>query len=402
MNETFSKLVEMTAFGNLTWGTILMLFIAFLLLYLGIRKQYEPLLLVPIGFGVMLANLPLAGLGIVDNSLVQAADGTYMNLLDIANEYGIMNFLYYALIKTGLLPPIIFMGVGALTDFGPMLRNLKLSLFGGAAQIGIFSVLIVAVLVGFQLNEAASLAIIGGADGPTAIYTTIKLAPHLLGPIAISAYSYMALVPVIIPLVANLTMKKSEFKIHMKKMDRTFPPKHEIKHLKTVKIIFPIVLGVVVALFVPSAAPLVGMLLFGNLVKEIGANTSRLSEAASGPIMNTATIFLGLTVGATMTAEVFLRAQTLGIIIGGFFAFAISVAGGIYAVKIHNMFAKKKINPLVGATGLSAVPMASRVANEIALKHDRTNHILQYCMASNVSGVIGSAVTAGVLITFLG
>ena len=402
MNETFSKLVEMTAFGNLTWGTILMLFIAFLLLYLGIRKQYEPLLHVPIGFGVMLANLPLAGLGIVDNSLVQAADGTYMNLLDIANEYGIMNFLYYALIKTGLLPPIIFMGVGALTDFGPMLRNLKLSLFGGAAQIGIFSVLIVAVLVGFQLNEAASLAIIGGADGPTAIYTTIKLAPHLLGPIAISAYSYMALVPVIIPLVANLTMKKSEFKIHMKKMDRTFPPKHEIKHLKTVKIIFPIVLGVVVALFVPSAAPLVGMLLFGNLVKEIGANTSRLSEAASGPIMNTATIFLGLTVGATMTAEVFLRAQTLGIIIGGFFAFAISVAGGIYAVKIHNMFAKKKINPLVGATGLSAVPMASRVANEIALKHDRTNHILQYCMASNVSGVICSAVTAGVLITFLG
>ena len=402
MNETFSKLVEMTAFGSMTWGTVLMLFISFLLLYLGIRKQYEPLLLVPIGFGVMLANLPMAGLGIVDNSLVQAADGSYMNLMDIASQFGIMNFLYYALIKTGLLPPIIFMGVGALTDFGPMLRNLKLSLFGGAAQIGIFSMLLVAVLVGFQLNEAASLAIIGGADGPTAIYTTIKLAPHLLGPIAISAYSYMALVPVIIPLVANLMMKKSEFKIHMKRMDKEFPPKHEIKHLKTVKIIFPIVLGVVVSIFVPSAAPLVGMLLFGNLVKEVGANTGRLAEAASGPIMNTATIFLGLTVGATMTAEVFLRAQTLGIIIGGFFAFAISVAGGILAVKIYNMFSKKKINPLVGATGLSAVPMASRVANEMALKHDNTNHILQYCMASNVSGVIGSAVAAGVLISFLG
>lgn len=395
-------MVEMTAFGSMTWGTVLMLFISFLLLYLGIRKQYEPLLLVPIGFGVMLANLPMAGLGIVDNSLVQAADGSYMNLMDIANQFGIMNFLYYALIKTGLLPPIIFMGVGALTDFGPMLRNLKLSLFGGAAQIGIFSMLIVAVLVGFQLNEAASLAIIGGADGPTAIYTTIKLAPHLLGPIAISAYSYMALVPVIIPLVANLMMKRSEFKIHMKRMDKEFPPKHEIKHLKTVKIIFPIVLGVVVSIFVPSAAPLVGMLLFGNLVKEVGANTGRLAEAASGPIMNTATIFLGLTVGATMTAEVFLRAQTLGIIIGGFFAFAISVAGGILAVKIYNMFSKKKINPLVGATGLSAVPMASRVANEMALKHDNTNHILQYCMASNVSGVIGSAVAAGVLISFLG
>ena len=252
-------MVEMTAFGSMTWGTVLMLFISFLLLYLGIRKQYEPLLLVPIGFGVMLANLPMAGLGIVDNSLVQAADGSYMNLMDIASQFGIMNYLYYALIKTGLLPPIIFMGVGALTDFGPMLRNLKLSLFGGAAQIGIFSMLLVAVLVGFQLNEAASLAIIGGADGPTAIYTTIKLAPHLLGPIAISAYSYMALVPVIIPLVANLMMKKSEFKIHMKRMDKEFPPKHEIKHLKTVKIIFPIVLGVVVSIFVPSAAPLVGM-----------------------------------------------------------------------------------------------------------------------------------------------
>lgn len=402
MQDILTKLADMTAFGNITWGIVLMLFISFLLLYLGIKKQYEPLLLVPIGFGVMLANLPMAGLGIVDNSLVQAADGSYMNLMDIAHEFGIMNFLYYALIKTGLLPPIIFMGVGALTDFGPMLRNLKLSLFGGAAQLGIFTVLLVAVLFGFQMNEAASLAIIGGADGPTAIYTTIKLAPHLLGPIAIAAYSYMALVPVIIPLVANMMMTKDEFKIHMKKMDKQFPPKHEIKHLKTAKIIFPIVLGVVVAIFVPSAAPLVGMLLFGNLVKEVGANTSRLAEAASGPIMNSATIFLGLTVGATMTAEVFLSPQTIGIIVGGFLAFAISVAGGITAVKVYNIFSKKKINPLVGATGLSAVPMASRVANEMALKHDKSNHILQYCMASNVSGVIGSAVAAGVLISFLG
>ena len=402
MQDILTKLVDMTAFGSITWGIVLMLFISFLLLYLGIKKQYEPLLLVPIGFGVMLANLPMAGLGIVDNSLVQAADGSYMNLMDIAHEFGIMNFLYYALIKTGLLPPIIFMGVGALTDFGPMLRNLKLSLFGGASQLGIFTVLLVAVLFGFQLNEAASLAIIGGADGPTAIYTTIKLAPHLLGPIAIAAYSYMALVPVIIPLVANMMMTKDEFKIHMRKMDKLYPPKNEIKHLKTAKIIFPIVLGVVVAIFVPSAAPLVGMLLFGNLIKEIGANTSRLADAASGPIMNTATIFLGLTVGATMTAEVFLSPQTLGIIVGGFLAFAISVAGGILAVKIYNMFSKKKINPLVGATGLSAVPMASRVANEMALKYDKSNHILQYCMASNVSGVIGSAVTAGVLISFIG
>lgn len=392
----------MTGFSTMGWETILMWLIAFVLLYLGIRKQYEPLLLVPIGFGVLLANLPGAGLGIVDTSLVMNADGSYMSLLDIASKHGIMNLLYFSLIKTGILPPIIFMGVGVLTDFGPMLRNLKLSLFGGAAQLGIFSVLIGAVLLGFTLPEAASLGIIGGADGPTAIYTTIKLAPHLLGPIAIAAYSYMAMVPVIIPAVAKLLMTEKEFKIHMKKMDKQYPPKHEIKNLKTVKIIFPIVLGVIVSVLVPSSAPLLGMLLFGNLVKEIGTSTSRLAEAASGPIMNTATIFLGLTVGATMTSGVFLSAQTLGIIVGGLLAFAISIAGGILAVKCFNLFSKKKINPLVGATGLSAVPMASRVANEVALKYDKSNHILQYCMASNVSGVIGSAVAAGVLISFLG
>ncbi len=402
MSEIFSNLIEMTGFSTMGWETILMWLIAFVLLYLGIRKQYEPLLLVPIGFGVLLANLPGAGLGIVDTSLVMNADGSYMSLLDIASKHGIMNLLYFSLIKTGILPPIIFMGVGVLTDFGPMLRNLKLSLFGGAAQLGIFSVLIGAVLLGFTLPEAASLGIIGGADGPTAIYTTIKLAPHLLGPIAIAAYSYMAMVPVIIPAVAKLLMTEKEFKIHMKKMDKQYPPKHEIKNLKTVKIIFPIVLGVIVSVLVPSSAPLLGMLLFGNLVKEIGTSTSRLAEAASGPIMNTATIFLGLTVGATMTSGVFLSAQTLGIIVGGLLAFAVSIAGGILAVKCYNLFSKKKINPLVGATGLSAVPMASRVANEVALKYDKSNHILQYCMASNVSGVIGSAVAAGVLISFLG
>ena len=402
MSDLFSNLTEMTGFNIMGWDTVLMWLIAFLLLYLGIRKQYEPLLLVPIGFGVLLANLPGAGLGIVDSSLVINADGSYMSLLDIASKHGIMNLLYFSLIKTGILPPIIFMGVGVLTDFGPMLRNLKLSLFGGAAQLGIFSVLIGAVLLGFTLPEAASLGIIGGADGPTAIYTTIKLAPHLLGPIAIAAYSYMALVPVIIPAVAKLLMTEKEFRIHMKKMDQQYPPKHEIKNLKTVKIIFPIVLGVIVSILVPSSAPLLGMLLFGNLVKEIGSSTSRLADAASGPIMNTATIFLGLTVGATMTSEVFLSAQTLGIIVGGLLAFGVSVAGGIFAVKTYNLFSKKKINPLVGATGLSAVPMASRVANEVALRYDKSNHILQYCMASNVSGVIGSAVAAGVLISFLG
>jgi carboxybiotin decarboxylase len=418
--ETLQNLYEMTAFSNLVRepGSLLMLVIGGILLYLGIRKQYEPLLLVPIAFGVVLANLPGGGMGVVPGEFIQL-DGLsqaanpehgqmalemehrYMNLFEIAHEYGIMNFLYYMLIKTGLLPPIIFMGVGAMTDFGPMLRNLKLSLFGAAAQLGIFIVLVFAIVFGFTPQEAGSLAIIGGADGPTAIYTTIKLAPHLLGPIAIAAYSYMALVPVIIPLVVRLTCSQKELKINMKEMDKLYPPKHQIKNLRAVKIAFPIILGIVISFFVPSAVPLLGMLLFGNLVKEIGANTLRLSEAASGPIMNTATIFLGLTVGATMTSEVFLDMQTLGIIVGGFLAFAVSVFGGILFVKIHNLFAKKKINPLIGATGLSAVPMSSRVANEIALKYDPKNHVLQYCMASNISGVIGSAVAAGVLISFL-
>ena len=333
--------------------------------------------------------------------MIELEGGRYMNLFEIASEYGIMNFIYYSLIKTGFLPPIIFMGVGALTDFGPMLRNLKLAFFGAAAQIGIFVVLLAAIFLGFTPQEAGSLGIIGGADGPTAIYTTIMLAPHLLGPIAIAAYSYMALVPVIIPLVANLLMTKKEFKINMRQQDKLYPPKHQIKNLKLVKILFPIILGVVTAIFVPSSVPLLGMLLFGNLIKELGTLTARLADAATGPIMNTATIFLGLAVGATMTHDVFLTGQTIGIVVGGFLAFAISIAGGIVAVKIYNIFSKKKINPLVGATGLSAVPMASRVANEMALKYDSSNHILQYCMASNISGVIGSAVAAGVLISML-
>lgn len=401
MENMLTELYEMTALGGFNFQVALMWLIAFVLLYLGIKKGYEPLLLVPIAFGVLLANFPGGGMGIVPAEFIELENDRYKNLFEIAHEYGIMNYLYYSLIKTGFLPPIIFMGVGALTDFGPMLRNLKLALFGAAAQIGIFSVLLVAVLLGFTLKEAASLGIIGGADGPTAIYTTIKLAPHLLGPIAIAAYSYMALVPIIIPLVANLLMSKKEFKINMRQMDKLYPPKHQIKNIRAVKIIFPIVLGCLTAIFVPSSVPLLGMLLFGNLVKEIGTSTSRLAEAATGPIMNTATIFLGLSVGATMTADVFLTPKTLGIVVGGFIAFAISIAGGIVAVKIFNLFSKKKINPLVGATGLSAVPMASRVANEMALKHDPTNHILQYCMASNISGVIGSAVAAGVLIAFL-
>ncbi len=391
----------MTAFGELFSQplTIVMLLLAFFLLYLGIKKKYEPLLLVPIAFGVLLANFPGGNMAVV--SATEAPEIVHLTIIEIAKEYGIMNMLYYTLIKTGLLPPLIFLGVGAMTDFGPMLRNLRLAFFGAAAQIGIFTVLISAVFMGYELNEAASLGIIGGADGPTAIYTAIILAPDLLGPIAIAAYSYMALVPVIIPFVVNLSVSKKELRINMKEQDQRFPNKTKIKDLKTLKIIFPIVLATMVALLVPSSVPLVGMLLFGNLIKEIGSDTQRLFTAASETIMNTATIFLGLTVGATMTAQSFLNADTLFIVVGGFIAFAISILGGIMAVKIYNIFNKKKINPLIGATGLSAVPMASRVANEIALKVDPKNHILQYAMSSNISGVIGSAVAAGVLISFL-
>lgn len=412
MGDILDRLYEMTAISNIAENPsfLLMYLIAFGLLYLGIVKKYEPLLLVPIAFGVLIANFPGGEMGVIQTDaagMVTLADGTVrsiwdMPLHDIAHEFGIMNYLYYGLIKTGLLPPIIFMGVGALTDFGPMLRNLKLAIFGAAAQFGIFAVLLVSLMLGFTPQEAASLGIIGGADGPTAIFTTIKLAPHLLGPIAIAAYSYMALVPVIIPLVVKLTCTKKELMINMKEQDKLYPPKGEIKNMRALKIIFPIAVTTIVAIFVPTAVPLVGMLMFGNLVKEIGADTSRLFNVASNGLMNAATIFLGLCVGATMTAEAFLNFQTLGIVVGGFCAFALSIASGIFMVKIFNLFSKKKINPLIGATGLSAVPMASRVCNGISTKYGPKNHVLNYCMASNISGVIGSAVAAGVLISFLG
>lgn len=399
--EELRALYEMTALDDLIQNplSLLMLFISCYLLYLGIYKRFEPLLLIPIAFGVLLANIPGGDLGIIPASDTNGI--MEMDVLEIAGNFGILNMLYYLLIKTGLLPPLIFLGVGAMTDFGPMLRNLRLALFGAAAQIGIFTVMIAAVATGFTLKEAAALGIIGGADGPTAIYTSIILAPHMLGPIAIAAYSYMALVPVIIPLVVRFTTTEQELRIHMKQQDTIYPSRVQIQNLKAVKILFPIALCILSGLFVPAALPLIGMLMFGNLIKETGSDTQRLFTAASETIMNTATIFLGLTVGATMTASSFLNFQTLLIIIGGFLAFMLSVAGGILAVKIYNLFADKKINPLIGATGLSAVPMSSRVANEIALKHDPTNHILQYAMSSNIAGVIGSAVAAGVLIAFL-
>lgn len=410
MQEILDNLWSMTALSDIgAQPTFLVMYLlAFVLLYLGIVKKYEPLLLIPIAFGVLIANFPGGGMGVIqaDPNGMVLVDGVQKNIYEmplheIAHDLGLMNYLYYALIKSGLLPPIIFMGVGALTDFGPMLRNLKLSIFGAAAQMGIFTVLLVALLAGFTPQEAGSLGIIGGADGPTAIFTTIKLAPHLLGPIAIAAYSYMALVPVIIPLVVKCLCSRKELMINMKEQDKLYPNKIEIKNMRVLKIIFPIAVTTIVAIFVPTAVSLVGMLMFGNLLKEIGSDTFRLFDAASNGIMNAATIFLGLCVGATMTVDAFLNLQTLGIVAGGFCAFALSIASGICMVKIWNLISKKKINPLIGATGLSAVPMASRVCNEISTKYDPKNHVLNYCMASNISGVIGSAVAAGVLISFL-
>jgi sodium ion-translocating decarboxylase beta subunit len=401
IQEIVRKLFAMTALDEIIAqpGALAMIAIGLALIYLGVRRRFEPLLLIPIGFGILLANFPGGNMGVISaNEENGIAD---LTIPQIAERHGIINMLYYTLIKTGLLPPLIFLGVGAMTDFGPMLRNLRLAFFGAAAQLGIFTVLVGAILIGFTPQEAGALGIIGGADGPTAIYTSIMLAPHLLGPIAIAAYSYMALVPVIIPFVVRLSASRSDLEINMKEQERRYPARLEIRDTKTVKILFPIALLIVVSLLVPTAIPLLGMLLFGNLVKEIGSDTHRLFHAASETILNTATIFLGLCVGATMTSVTFLTPQTLLIILGGFLAFCISVFGGIMAVKTYNLFVRKKINPLIGATGLSAVPMAARVANELALRYDPKNHLLQYAMASNISGVIGSAVAAGVLISFL-
>ena len=463
------------------WKSAIMLVIAVVLLFLGIVKKFEPLLLVPIAFGMLVTNLPGAEMfheilfagghvhwdlfggepitaqflsemlangvsadmlqpyadslmtaaqstfdpGVLDNLMAQLAAsgseavGTLSNQLDAlvtAEQYlasygitlsnvtvsvGLIDVLYLG-IKLGIYPCLIFMGVGAMTDFGPLIANPKSLLLGAAAQLGIFLTYVGCRLLGFTGAEASSIGIIGGADGPTAIFTTIKLAPHLLGPIAIAAYSYMALVPVIIPLVVKLLCSKKELMINMKEQEKLYPSKTEIKNLRVLKIIFPIAVTTIVALFVPTAVPLIGMLMFGNLIKEIGSDTSRLFDAAANSIMNAATIFLGLSVGATMTSEAFLNWTTIGIVVGGFLAFALSISGGIFFVKLFNLFSKKKINPLIGATGLSAVPMASRVCNEIATKYDPKNHVLNYCMSSNISGVIGSAVAAGVLISFLG
>ena len=402
MEDIFARLYEMTAFSNIIAEPqfLIMYAIAFILLYLGIKKKYEPLLLIPIAFGVLLANFPGGEMGVVqadENGMVMV-NGVMKNiwempLHEIAHDLGLMNFIYYMLIKTGFLPPIIFMGVGALTDFGPMLRNLRLSIFGAAAQLGIFTVLLVAILMGFTPKEAASLGIIGGADGPTAIFLSSKLAPNLMGAIAVSAYSYMALVPVIQPPIMRLLTTKHERLIRMK-------PPRVVSH--TEKVMFPIIGLLLTCFLVPSGLPLLGMLFFGNLLKESGV-TRRLAETARGPLIDTITILLGLTVGASTQASEFLTIDSILIFALGALSFIIATASGVIFVKIFNLVLGKdnKINPLIGNAGVSAVPDSARISQVIGLEYDPTNYLLMHAMGPNVAGVIGSAVAAGILLGFL-
>jgi oxaloacetate decarboxylase beta subunit len=370
------QLAQQSGVANLSLGNLVMFVVAGILIYLAIAKNYEPLLLIPIGFGAILANLPLAHMG--------------------SEGEGILAVIYDAGIRTELLPPLIFMGVGVLTDFRPLLGRPLTFLLGAAAQLGIFVAALGAFyLLGFNAQEAASIGIIGGADGPTSIFLTIQLAPHLLGPVAVAAYSYMSLVPIIQPPILRMMTTKAERAIDMPQA---------IPVSQRAAILFPIVTGILASLAVPSSAPLLGMLMFGNLLRESGV-TERLKKTAGGPMIDIVTILLGIVVGATMSADAFLTPQTLGILVLGAVAFSFSTAGGILFAKIINLFlsSDKKINPCIGASGVSAVPMSARVVQQFV--SDETNgkvNPLMPAMGPNVAGVIGSAVAAGVFLAMLG
>ncbi len=393
----------------MTPGHFLMIAVSCVLLYLAIVRGFEPLLLIPIAFGMLLANLPLAGIMSYPTSIAsilfpQEASPEEMARIAEMFEQGKFYFsvqtetpgglLYYLSMgnKLGIFPPLIFLGVGAMTDFSPLIANPKSLLLGAAAQFGIFFTFIGAILLGFTAQEAASTAIIGGADGPTAIFLTTKLAPHLLGPIAVAAYSYMALVPVIQPPIMKLLTTEEERGIVMKQL-RIVSKKE--------RIIFPIVVTIVVSLLLPPAATLVGMLMFGNLLKEC-AVADRLSETASNNMMNIITIMLGMCVGASATAEQFLTLATIKIIVLGVIAFGVGTAAGVLLAKFMNLFTKEKINPLIGSAGVSAVPMAARVSNKVGRESNPANFLLMHAMGPNVAGVIGSAVAAGILLVLFG
>lgn len=365
---------ESTGFCNITFGNFIMLIVGSILLYLGIRKHYEPLLLIPIGFGIIVGNIPY-GTGMV---------------IGVYDEGSVLQYLYFGVTK-GVYPPLIFLGIGAMTDFSALLSNPKLVVLGAAAQVGIFVTFLGALALGFTPVEAGSIGIIGGADGPTAIFLSSQLAPHLLGAIAIAAYSYMALVPVIQPPIMKLLTTSKERKIRMK-------PSRQVS--KTEKILFPIVSFVVTAFIAPGSISLLGMLFFGNLLKECGV-TERLANAARNALIDIVTILLGMCVGASTQAQTFLNPKSIGIFILGALSFAVATAGGLLFAKFMNLFLKEKINPLVGAAGVSAVPDSARVVQVVGQKEDPGNFLLMHAMAPNVAGVIGSAIAAGILLSVL-
>lgn len=376
MFEVLTKFINGTGFGLFTTGELIMIVISFILMYLAIKKDFEPLLLLPIAMGAFITNLPLNGLLNEPSELNDFVGGMFYYI-----SYGI---------KLEIFPPIIFLGIGAMTDFGPLLANPRTFLLGAAAQLGVFAALFMAVMLGFNLNEAAAIGIIGGADGPTAIFLTLKLAPHLLGPIAVAAYSYMALIPLIQPPIMKFMTTKEERMVVME------PPKQVSKNIK---IMFPIIVMLLTTLIVPPVAPLIFMLMGGNLLRESGV-VERLSNMAQNELINIVTFFLGVCVGLTMKAEQFLRFDTIKIIVLGVFAFGFSTVGGLILGKIMFKISGGKINPLIGSAGVSAVPMAARVSHNVAQEENPQNYLIMHAMGPNVAGVIGTAVAAGVLLSY--
>jgi sodium ion-translocating decarboxylase beta subunit len=387
--ETFAESTGVAGlFANMGWGSLIMICVAFFLLYLAIKHKFEPLLLFTIAFGMLLTNLP--GANMFHSELFA---GGHIHWGSFIQDAGLLDYLYLG-VKLGIYPCLIFIGVGAMTDFGPLIANPKSFMLGAAAQLGIFVTFLGAYALGFTPAQAGSIGIIGGADGPTAIFLTARLAPELLGPIAVAAYSYMALVPVIQPPIMRLLTTKKEREI---KMSQLRPVS------KTEKILFPIIIAVIISLLLPSAAPLIGCLMLGNLMKECGV-VDRLSKTVQNELMNIVVIFLGITVGATATAEAFINVQTLSILVLGVLAFALGTAGGLLLAKFMNLFLPegKKMNPLIGSAGVSAVPMAARVSQTVGQEANPSNFLLMHAMGPNVAGVVGSAVAAGILLSFLG
>lgn len=373
---SLTSLLRTTGFYNVSIGQLIMILVGLLLIWLAIKKQFEPLLLLPIGFGGILANIPVAGM---------------------TDPTGFLGMIYNMGVASGLFPLIIFIGVGAMTDFGPLIANPRTALLGAAAQFGIFGTLLGALFLseyagfGFSMRDAASIAIIGGADGPTAIFVSSALSPHLLGAIAVAAYSYMALVPIIQPPIMKWLTTEDERCIQMSQLRQVSQGE---------KILFPLAVLLLCALLIPQATPLIGALMFGNLLKEAGV-VDRLAKTAQNELINIVTIFLGLAVGSKLSSEQFLRPQTLGILFLGLLAFSMGTAAGVILARIMNRFSKQPINPLIGAAGVSAVPMSARVVNKVGLEYNANNYLLMHAMGPNVAGVIGSAVAAGVLLALV-